>query len=55
MITIINDLLIYIMLVMTNYEISIINDKLDELLKILKNNNSRNKDEELGKEKNSKT
>ena len=50
MITIINDLLIYTMLVMTNYEISIINDKLDELLKILRNNDSRNKDEELGKE-----
>jgi len=50
MIISINHLLIYIILLIMHFEILIIDDKLDELLKILKNNDSRNKDKELGKE-----
>ncbi len=50
MIITINHLLIYIILVIMDFEIIIMDDKIDKLLKILKNNDSRNKDEELGKE-----
>jgi len=50
MIISINHLLIYIILLIMYFEILIIDDKIDELLKILKNNDSRNKDKELGKE-----
>jgi len=55
MIITINHLLIYLILLIMDFEILIIDDKVDNLLKILKNNDSKNKDEELGKEKNSKT
>ena len=51
----INDLLIYIILIIIEYELSEIYDKINELLKKLTNNNLGNKDEELGKEKNHKT
>ncbi len=50
MIITINHLLIYIILVIMDFEIIIMDDKIDKLLKILKNNDSRNKDKELGKE-----
>jgi len=55
MIITINHLLIYLILLIMDFEILIIDDKIDKLLKILENNDSRNKDKELGKEKNSKT
>jgi len=50
MIITINDLLIYVMLAFIISELIDIEDKINELLKKLTNNNSKNKDEELGKE-----